>query len=755
MANDNTLKAPAEGFGQNITFSFRPDPRDTPSLDGLGRSGQTQARVYGSPTTGGLVQAQHVEAAPPNPTLQLLQKVAGDALRSQLQKKRAEAFVEGMQRAANGEAVKDIAEGQPWYAHIFGESDVVEGARTYTTQARVSEAAAAIEDNMPEVRKMDPDSAKGYFSELVSQHLTGDAATDAAVMQSFARTLPATMRRQAKEHYAWRQEEASRAESAAFMSAADLLQKRATGDKQTDGEYAAEAVKLIAGMRPAVGRDVESWTKARTADVLNLAQAGKFHAVNAVRASGLLDLLPADARTKIESAIDTAENRTVSNKLFEYAPDIAKIAAEAEVYSTDLSPEGSAAQLKALNERFRKETGIDRDLVSLEKGTGILKDARVTILREGERRIREGEQAAKAAAAEGDKARAEALTKLGASQAIGLGQAGAAARVLPDSIVHQQFMDAWRTAGAKGGPAAQAQLLMLNYSGAGSGDGYVNPAIKDLYERRAQLVLGGTGPTTDFMQLHDEWSAMHAQNPALADAYLGKMAGRMAYYDQLLVPGNPGSRNELAAYTAAFGPDEPKPKALGKKEFATAVKNLEDQHDASWWKFLSQQREPLRSDQSQQAVAALQPRIERFMALPGMTPDEAVRRALEASKREEGSDLLGGFFIRGGAGMQPLTNILRTFRSGDSAKGTGEDANDVWDKALKGIVANRGERVGADLDKPIAIYRNPDVKGVAWLDVYYTPKNGGAPIPVRISSDDIKNFQRDPSGHTAGGPVTN
>jgi hypothetical protein len=396
--SDNILGAPAEGFGQNITFAFRPDDRNMPTLDAA-HEARGASGVQGSPTNPGVPHLQPVGLVQHDPTMDLLSKVADAVIGPRIKQARAEAFVSGMQRAANGEAVKDIAEGQPWYTTIFGDGDVVEGARQYTAQAKAAEAAGAVEDSMGEVRKLAPDAAHGYYTDLIAKHLTGDAVTDAAVMRSFAGTLPATMRRQAKEHYAWRQEEASDAESRAFMANASLLQKRAGAATQTDDEYATNAVQFFSGMRPAAGRDLESWTKARTKDLLGLAQAGQFHAIGVIRNTGLLDQLHPDQRTKIESAIDTAENRTIANKSMEYAPELGRIMGEAEVYHDDLSAKNTYQQLSLLNEKFRKETGIDRDLISLDKGAGIVKDATRTILREGERRVHEADAQAKVLAA--------------------------------------------------------------------------------------------------------------------------------------------------------------------------------------------------------------------------------------------------------------------------------------------------------------------------------------------------------------------
>jgi hypothetical protein len=531
--SDNILGAPAEGFGQNITFAFRPDDRNMPTLDAA-HEARGASGVQGSPTNPGVPHLQPVGLVQHDPTMDLLSKVADAVIGPRIKQARAEAFVSGMQRAANGEAVKDIAEGQPWYTTIFGDGDVVEGARQYTAQAKAAEAAGAVEDSMGEVRKLAPDAAHGYYTDLIAKHLTGDAVTDAAVMRSFAGTLPATMRRQAKEHYAWRQEEASDAESRAFMANASLLQKRAGAATQTDDEYATNAVQFFSGMRPAAGRDLESWTKARTKDLLGLAQAGQFHAIGVIRNTGLLDQLHPDQRTKIESAIDTAENRTIANKSMEYAPELGRIMGEAEVYHDDLSAKNTYQQLSLLNEKFRKETGIDRDLISLDKGAGIVKDATRTILREGERRVHEADAQAKVLAAKGDKALAEQKTRDGALAAITVGGAAAAARVLPDAVVHEQFYKAFTALGQQG-PDAQAALLFSNYAQGG----YVHPDVKKMYETRGAVAIGAAMPD-DFLSLHGSVRRAEGAEPGPGRRVLREDGRPHGAVRRVPDPGQPG-----------------------------------------------------------------------------------------------------------------------------------------------------------------------------------------------------------------------
>lgn len=740
-ANDNVLQAPAQGFGQDVSFAITPGRPVV--LDGLGRNTDARVGVQGAIGAGSGFQQHAITAPPPNPTMALLSKVAGAHLQAKLKEEKAAAFVSGMQRAAAGEAVQDISEGQPWYSRIFGESDVVEGARVYTAQARAAEAAAAIEDNMPAVRKMGPEESNAYFTQLIAKQMTGDAVADAAIMQGFARTMPATMRRQAKEHYAYRQDEASKAESRALLSAADLLQKRAAlpaDQMQTDDEYQAQAVSLIASMRPAQGRDIESWTKARMADLVSLAQSGKFHAVGAIREAGMLELLSPEQRTRVESALDSAENRTIATKSFEYADIIGRIAGEAEVYSTDLSTKRTFEQLAELNAKFRKETGIDRDLITLDKAGGIVKDVHKTLLLEGQRRIREGEEANKKALEAGDKVLAEAALKTGALQAISTGQAGDAKNA--DKLgkyVDDQFREAYRALGAQG-IEAQVRLLNDNYRGSGF-SGYVNPEVKGQFERRAEALVGNPlGP--EATALHAEYVAIKAANPALADAYFGKLADRLSVYDGYLVDGPPGSRNELAAYNMAFGATDPvKPKPLNQDAQKALRKDISSIHQDKLLGLFGG-RMALRADQVEYAADDMATRVARFQALPGTDAKEATRRALDAEKRERGSDMVGGFYIKGFPGQRSLSAILATHRAGDSAVGTGgaSDARDVADEALAGKVAELAKTYGADMNEPVTIHRAADKDGVARMHVYFTGQDGRPAMPVPLTSDDLKAY---------------
>ena len=164
MAADNTLGSPTEGLGANITFSGG-DRRQPAQM----RVGEAQQVRLGNSTKISLqtpVVGLGNMANDNDPTLDLVMKVAGAVVGPALKKYQTEQYVAGMQRAASGAAVKDIVDEQPWYSRIFGDSDVVEGARAYTQQAKATETAMLMTENMQELRKLDGASAQAHFTDI-------------------------------------------------------------------------------------------------------------------------------------------------------------------------------------------------------------------------------------------------------------------------------------------------------------------------------------------------------------------------------------------------------------------------------------------------------------------------------------------------------------------------------------------------------------------------------------------------------------
>ena len=253
MAGDNTLGAPTEGLGQTVTFGFK--PTDKVSDVGVQR-GRIRAGAQGGSGGGSLPQAHAVQFEQ-DPTVELLLRVGQGIVDSGIKEARTKAYVTGMQRAMTGEAVDDIARDQPAWSKVFGDSDAVEGARAYSTEATVQKTLLSIESDMPNLRRMDSAGANEFFTKSVQAAMTGHAATDNAIISALQRSMPAVMKRHASEHYAFMQVEATRAESEAIHAGADRLQmagQQLADGKITQADYNEQlaANAMLAGIAPPI-----------------------------------------------------------------------------------------------------------------------------------------------------------------------------------------------------------------------------------------------------------------------------------------------------------------------------------------------------------------------------------------------------------------------------------------------------------------------------------------------------------------------
>src|SRR6478752_1039791 len=165
MAGENTLGAPTEGLGQRVTFAFDAGGA-VPQLS-LGNRGDIQAGVRGGGTVNAGGTQNRGVVLEKNETFDFIAGLADKAVKVDMQRRKTQAFVTGMQRAAAVEAVSDIAAQQPWYSKLFGDSDTVEGARQYASHTIAQTTVAQMEEEMPQLRQMSPLEAQNYFTDSV------------------------------------------------------------------------------------------------------------------------------------------------------------------------------------------------------------------------------------------------------------------------------------------------------------------------------------------------------------------------------------------------------------------------------------------------------------------------------------------------------------------------------------------------------------------------------------------------------------
>lgn len=203
-AKDNTLGAPTEGLGQTVTFTASGGV-GVPQLQIPDRGAVRMGTQGGAPTSSG--QARQVQAAQPDPTMAALMKLGGSLLAPAVKREQEAQFMQGVVRASQEEAIKEIVDEQPWYSKLFGSTSLVDGARAQTSQSKAYSVMATMEADMANLRKLDSKAMAAYSQKLLADTAnTGDAATDQLIRSSVLQALPTTLKAQAKEHLRYQQE---------------------------------------------------------------------------------------------------------------------------------------------------------------------------------------------------------------------------------------------------------------------------------------------------------------------------------------------------------------------------------------------------------------------------------------------------------------------------------------------------------------------------------------------------------------------
>lgn len=702
MANDNTLGAPTQGLGQTVTFAF--DPGRQPAQIGLGGSNQINGRVVGAGgVPGGVASAGRLQPgiqATPNPTLDILTRFADKAALAAVDKAKQEAFFNGMQRAAAGEAVADIVNTTPWYATLFGEADVVEGARAYAGNTVAQTAIADMADKMPELRRMPPEEAQAYFNQTISGKLTGDKPTDASILQAFTRAMPGVMRQQAKEHYGWKQENAVKEQQSSIRAQAQGLAAQAKGYADgfvTEDEFKASSQAYVRSLLPAAGQDEKHYKLGITGALLSQAQDGNFHALNAARDSGLFDALDEDQRLRIEKAVESGEGRLRTRYSFDWNDDLAKIKAQAEVPRPGQTATDLAAQIDALNERFRKTTGSRGGLITPESRAAMVSGSAVAITREYQRQAEKvaaaGEKvtdaAQKAAAAEAK------ATLIGTRVAAGQGVSELAAT----PGISREEVDAQATRMyATLDDDAKVKLLAGGFN-----SNHVYTPIKQarVGSINAALSAGKTmGP--DFQAAFAEYSRVREQgSPELADAYYGEYAPKLEglYMDM---------KNGLSpegAFQARF--IAPSARAnLSDKDMQKAVSTVSDEVNDFLPEWMGGTK--LKPGQARRIVNESADLIKQFAHANGDIK-EATKRAWK-SKQLQGLETLGGY-VWNNSGQQSLSQWLTTSQNAGKPIGT-DKINEEFDAAVEAKLFGHDAVAGMlDGASDVSVFRLTDQKG--------------------------------------------
>lgn len=549
---ENVQGAPTEGLGQTVTFAPKLGGNSPEAIGvNFGQSKQGATRAIGPGTD--MFQPMAIPQLPKDPTITLLAGLADEALKADIEKTKIEKFVGGMTRAMQGASVADIAREQPWYADLFGPADAVEGARAYSASAKASSIASNMVDSMDKLREMGPTEAQNYFAKTVTDNLTGDKATDGAILQSMTRTLPSVMKLQAKHHYEYQQERAVAADAGQFEAGAARLQangKELASDFIGPVDHAAAQDQFFYEQVPPPGVSQDNWRKGKEQQILLALQRGQLHAINAITRPGrnILDALEPDQRVRIEVARRASEQRLQLNYSMAWNDDYARIL----MMSTDVPTGKTAADIgvavDVLNKRFNNETGASVGLIQPNERAALMQKGYAGIVAERKAELHRNEAAAKVASTAAEKAAVEASKELSLTKSIIDGTVGTL--IGTSKEVTKEYADTGVTnLYIKLPPEERPQLLARLYR-----DQYVaTPVAHRLDGEMGQaIVASGDAYAGSLKQAVAGWKQLHTVNPELAAAYYPKHGATLLLFDKLMTS---GGYNELEAWKAARHPE--------------------------------------------------------------------------------------------------------------------------------------------------------------------------------------------------------
>jgi hypothetical protein len=644
QVNPNALGAPTEGFGQTVTFAF--DPRGvTPSLEipksvpgRFGAEGTSRAQLQDPNAAAAAVGRQ-----PRDGTADLLMRVGADILAPQLEAEKNRKFVEGVQRAMGGEAVADMQAEQPWYSRIFGDTPAIEGARVYEVSNKVNEIVSQQTANMDSLKTLDPKSAAKHFSKLMDSQMTGDPNTDRLTAKGLLDHIPGLMKAQAKAYYGHVQKSAMDGLSKNMASSADSLQQ--AGQLYAEGtlseqDMAVRKAQFVNSIMPPAGINEENYGKVLAANIRRAAEAGAFHAVQAVKESGGFDALTPEQQNTVNAAVETAAKKHRDNYAFKYAKEIAELRSDQAYLPTGMATADIAKRYEQMNDAYKKLTGSPLGLFSSDEMANGLAGALNNIKAEERAAAKRANVLADRQATADAKLLAHQQQEAAVQSLVNEGNvylAGTVTKATKDEIdvaAYKAFTNA-------DNPQVGTDLLRNNFIRGG----YVNPIIKQQMQSLLRSSEGRDAPTADFFAAAEKYQRLAggSGSTALADAYFGDYAPKLERFIRM-TGGDAKNPNVAQAFAAAMDNSETqKPDPLPTKEAAKLAKEVSSKLDPMLPKWLGGLH--LRDETADMVAQLAEKHIADWRAVPGLTDSEAVSRGINSAVAAGRMELIGGFAV--------------------------------------------------------------------------------------------------------------
>jgi hypothetical protein len=660
QVNPNALAAPAEGFGQTVSFAF--DPRgEVPMVKPVTSRGPNMGGV--SNVAGSTRQdpnAAFTKPPPMDPTAALLMKAGEEVLKAKLDESRTTQFVQGMQRAMSGEAIQEVKESVPWYAKLFGDTPVIEGARAYTAQDTVNRTLAEQAANMDKLQTLDPVAAGDHFNNLIKSSMTGDGATDAIIAKQMAESLPALMKAQAKSHVAYGQKKAAGVMSASMLSGAQGLQQMGemyADDRISAPDWEVQKKQYLMSVLPPDGINEESYQKTLTTNLQQMALRGQFHAIEAVRESGALAALTPEQAKRVESAVEASARKARDNYAFKFSREFAELKSDAAKPVDSMKPSEISARIDRMNDKFKRTTGSPVDFISSDQKADMLAGT-FNAFKAEEDKARQRQQVLNDAnATQAAKANAAAALDASITTAVSNGDIGFALK-LPGVTKDAVDLKAYQLSTQD--PKAGGEVLLNNFIK----HGYVNDLAANKFTQDLRMAESSGAPTDGWFRAITVYNQMKGSDggAAYAAAYFGDYAPRMERASRMLgnnVLENPNAAMIFQASMDRTGQFQPNP--LDAKEKAKLVKEVVDKTSGFLPKWLGGYG--ARPDAIQTVADIATQNLDDWRRA-GLSDTEAMERAVASAISGGQVEMLGGFAIRNSSMGKVKAPALRDLMAG-------------------------------------------------------------------------------------------
>lgn len=556
MAKDNTLGAPTEGLGQTVTFG-------APQQNGVPQTPTGQRGTFRTASTGGTAFSNTRGTFIPTPrdtsTFDLLMKLGEKIIRPHVEAAKSVQYLEGMQRVAQGEAVAEIVDEQPWYGQLFGNTSLVDGARAFSANAAAVSISVDLESNMDQLRKLGPKEFAAHTNNQLLGAKTGDAVADAMMGQQILSTLPAVMKGQAKAHFRYQQEMYEQSygdsvESSMALLGANDAQSRIPGSTKDSNDVLGAAIPLLDAMSIPDGQDPKRYNAIIANKAEKAIALGNFAVFDVLNASKRLGAFsPADQQSLV-----TARNHASAAARTKLSSDFQIKLADWSVMPTvpGTTDEAIIKRAQELDAEYTQMTGDTMPLVGGAKTVNELIQLRNV---EAQRLSQLATQERTATTAAAKVLAKQELTRGIAAMVVSGAVPGEREYYMGrDAKTKEQQQEVFDHIRAVTDPKSYLTVLARQAS-----YGFIDDVVKDQLQSATLLAVNGSDPALFNKAYQERYlplvQASGGLKEVVAQEYAGKSKEVLARYHQL-AQGRPVSPTDAAVYfTDAV---QPKPKAL-------------------------------------------------------------------------------------------------------------------------------------------------------------------------------------------------